>query len=458
MPQIFHGSTICSVCLLIVGGLLPAESSHGQATFLERLEAKVREQISQPGPQNVVPSAEPSTDGSEEELPSPSGTQRLPANSIPANTLPSVLEQPADARDAVTGDASASGSGRIYLGLEAEEVTGGGIGVRVTRVTQDSPAWKGGFRNGDRVSAINGFAIANLDAMVEQLGKAKPGQAVKFLVNRDNRNLELVAVLMDADLAERIARGPLPIGQLGEPQVGGLPPNAIPGGAPPVPEPNSTPVPADIVPPVAGAPGGGAWLGVAVSDLTPDFRRQFGIAVFRGAAVTSVSPNSPAAKAGIQAGDAVVSMAQVPIESARDLTAAVSASQAGQTVDITFQRGSISRTAQLTMELPPGSRSAPIVNRAPSSNRGGVAAQADARPPANSLPPPVPTPDVGLAAGALADGSLDLNPPTVSDSSQQVAELQREVARLRSELQQATERLESTQNRLQQIIDGLGNQ
>ncbi len=43
MPQICRGSTIWSISLLIAAGLLPAAASYGQATFLERLEAKLEQ-------------------------------------------------------------------------------------------------------------------------------------------------------------------------------------------------------------------------------------------------------------------------------------------------------------------------------------------------------------------------------------------------------------------------------
>lgn len=70
----------------------------------------------------------------------------------------------------------------------------------------------------------------------------------------------------------------------------------------------------------AGDVDGPAWIGVMVNDLTPAFRNQFGLNVFRGAAVTSVSPNSPAFAIGMMAGDvAIVSIGGVAIETSGDL-------------------------------------------------------------------------------------------------------------------------------------------
>ncbi len=462
------------LCLTVLAGGMAVAHGVGspvyaQGTFLERLEATVREQLANPNGD-----AESAQSGSsEEELPSPPSSK---SGSRPAASA-SILEgnDPLPAKTAPAAEADAAMGqlqpGRIYLGLEAEEITGGGIGVRVSRVTEDSPAWKGGIRVGDRISAVNGFAITNLDSMVEQLGKTSPGESVRFLVNRDDRNLQLVAVLMDAGLAENIARGPLPLGQ--RPAVGG-----------------SLPLDGSLTP-STDAENSAPWLGVSYSDLTTEFRRQFGLSVYRGAAVTSVVSQSPAAKVGIMAGDAITSIAGMPVESGRDLMLWLDTARAGQTVQIGYQRGTLPRTATLTLEMTPEARAA---------NRPTAASQRRPREMANSPPAPPaldsqPTPSLELTVppplgqsepGAVRAGDVVPNViPTAkgpgpadvprialpapendsesgaesdASSAAEIARLQNEVSRLRNELQKANQRLESTQNRLQQILEGLGKE
>src|SRR5206468_7879893 len=48
-----------------------------------------------------------------------------------------------------------------------------------------------------------------------------------------------------------------------------------------------------------------AWLGVTVQKLTPAVAESLGVEPNRGALVAQVTPHSPAAKAGLQAGDVI---------------------------------------------------------------------------------------------------------------------------------------------------------
>lgn len=454
--------------LAVLAGAMAASSSGNspvlaQSTFLERLEATIREQLAQPSSADSKAEAV----ASEEELPSPPSAasgDKSPATDSILEGASAALPSPTTVPGPQAGPANAPvRSGRIYLGLEAEEITGGGIGVRVTRVTENSPAWKGGIRVGDRISAVNGFAITNLDSMVEQLGKTSPGETVRFLVNRNDRNLQLVAVLMDAGLAASIAGEPLPLGQ--RPGSGG----ALPMDGPLAP----------------GAEGSEPWLGLTFSDLSSEFRKQFGLSVFRGAAVTSVAHQSPAAKVGIMAGDAITSVAGLPIETGRDLMLWLDTARAGQTVQVGYQRGSLPRTATITLEVTPEFRKANRPAAAPPKRTRDSASGAPAPPVLDPqtasplelmVPPPlelsqpspavapdrsvvpnviptakIPTPSAPAEKAAPNSGSAD-------DAAAEIAKLRSEVASLRSELEKANQRLESTQNRLKQILEGLGKE
>lgn len=426
-----------------------ANRAPGQS-FLQKLESVVRERLneSQLGEALNAEVARPAGAVGSEELPTPAPQVEQPPNTAPSGTVPD---------DAA---AAAAAPRAIYLGLEAEEVTGSGIGVRVTAVTQNSPAWKAGFSRNDRIMAINGFAIADLDDMVQQLGKAAPGEAVKFLVLRGDRNVELVAVLMEAGLAERIAGTALPVGPDNALRTAGTSAEASP------------------------------WLGVNVSDLTTGFRNQFGLAVYRGAAITDVAPGSPAAKAGMAAGDAIISAGGLPIETAADLMRWINASRPGQNVEIKVQRGSSSRTIVLTLEVNPDQLRSRTAAR--SSQPNNLSAQAGnslynepVRPRNNAsgqnalpLPALVPPP---ASAGNLARSSESspaspqterLQPNLAAEpspspqpsepvaaaenvDSSEVAALRRQVVTLQAELRQANERLELLQRRLRQILEGV---
>ncbi len=171
-------------------------------SFLEKLESVVRDKINNPPPNPQPPNskeaggANASGDPVGEELPPP----RRSTDSNPQNgseRMPSILERDtvvpapkssgsgtggelkltpaAEPRNAVpNADAAVPDNGGVYLGLEVEEITGGGIGVRIAALNENSPAWKAGFKVGDLLQAIDGHAIANIDGVADRLKRVVP--------------------------------------------------------------------------------------------------------------------------------------------------------------------------------------------------------------------------------------------------------------------------------------------
>jgi len=81
------------------------------------------------------------------------------------------------------------------------------------------------------------------------------------------------------------------------------------------------------------------YLGVSVSDLTPDLAQGFGVAATtKGALIQNVLPDSPAGKAGIQAGDIAVAVNGKGVESSSQLTRAVSSVRPGSKVTLLVLR------------------------------------------------------------------------------------------------------------------------
>jgi serine protease Do len=84
------------------------------------------------------------------------------------------------------------------------------------------------------------------------------------------------------------------------------------------------------------------YMGVSVADLTPDLVKGFGLqAGVKGALVQQVVPKQPAAKAGVEAGDVVVSVNGKAVDSSGALTRAVSLVPPGDKVTlVVLRRGS----------------------------------------------------------------------------------------------------------------------
>ncbi len=81
------------------------------------------------------------------------------------------------------------------------------------------------------------------------------------------------------------------------------------------------------------------YLGVQVSDLTPDLAAGFGLpSGTKGALVQNVVPRGPAAKGGVQAGDLVVSLNGKPVESAGQLTRTVALVPPGEQISMVVLR------------------------------------------------------------------------------------------------------------------------
>ncbi len=78
-----------------------------------------------------------------------------------------------------------------------------------------------------------------------------------------------------------------------------------------------------------------AWLGVEVTDVTAQQAKKLHESPVRGAYVVKVMPNSPAAKAGMKAGEVIINFNGTPVYQDTGLINAVQASKPGQKVAVT---------------------------------------------------------------------------------------------------------------------------
>jgi membrane-associated protease RseP (regulator of RpoE activity) len=80
-------------------------------------------------------------------------------------------------------------------------------------------------------------------------------------------------------------------------------------------------------------------LGVMVMGLTPELRQFFGVPNDRGVLIAKVEPSSPAARAGLQAGDVLVRVGRQPARSASDVVQALAAQAGGRIRLVISRRG-----------------------------------------------------------------------------------------------------------------------
>jgi serine protease Do len=91
------------------------------------------------------------------------------------------------------------------------------------------------------------------------------------------------------------------------------------------------------------------WLGVQIQPVTREIADSLGLKEDEGALVTSVVPESPAAEAGILAGDVIVSMNGEKLEDFRGLTKLVASAEAGS--NSTFEVHRQGKTHELDVEI-----------------------------------------------------------------------------------------------------------
>jgi len=100
--------------------------------------------------------------------------------------------------------------------------------------------------------------------------------------------------------------------------------------------------------------GGSSYLGVGVADVTADRAKALNLKEQRGAEVTNVAADSPAAKAGIKEGDVVLDYEGTAVQGIEQLTRLVRETPVGRQVKISVWRNGAAQTLTATIEARKG--------------------------------------------------------------------------------------------------------
>jgi len=116
------------------------------------------------------------------------------------------------------------------------------------------------------------------------------------------------------------------------------------------------------------------WIGARVRPAADEVAPGSGAKVTQGALVVEPQPNSPAARAGLAAGDIITSLNDESIKNDRELTRKIAALAPGARVKLTVLRNGEVRTIMIRLGEPPASRSeAPLDGPLDSGGRTGLA-------------------------------------------------------------------------------------
>ncbi len=211
---------------------------------------------------------------------------------------------------------------RPTLGLRVIQSASGATGLDVLKIQDFSLADKAGLMVGDRIVAMNGQAIADVESLSRAIQSIRVGQTGVLRVVRGNRVADL--------------RVPV----VAQPVATNFPAVASMKTAKPI-EAARTDV--ATASPSSLRSDNGVRLGVDIED------RQ-GV---RGVIITSVAPNSPAATAGIQTGDRLVAVDGRMVANSGALKRELSTRSKNKPMSVQLVRGSRVRASTISFSANP---------------------------------------------------------------------------------------------------------
>jgi serine protease Do len=256
-----------------------------------------------------------------------------------------------------------AGAGNVRLGvsiknLTPEDVTKlkipGPAGVLIDDVDKDSPAAKGGVLKGDVAVAYDGDAVKSAAQLTRLVRESVAGRVVKLAVMRDGKRVELSVTPEEAEGLDVRA-------WIDQPTMRGDAEREIEKELRILPHAEHPKIEMDPLgsmkqfqwqggegPDVFTMSAGRGRLGVTVQDLSPDLAEFFGVK--EGALVTTVQKDTPAAKAGIKAGDVITAIDGTAVSDPSQLVAQLR-EKSGE-VTVTVMRDKKPLTLKATLEKP----------------------------------------------------------------------------------------------------------
>lgn len=214
---------------------------------------------------------------------------------------------------------SIGGGSRIGVSIrdvEASDKTKSTAGVVIESVDEESPAAKAGLKAGDIVVEFDGERVRSVRQFTRVVSETPEGRSVAAAVMRDGQRVT-VNVTPESGNAFRFFDGErwTPFEQLRRWESVPAPARpAIPSRPTPPATPRAAPLPPSLE---RFFWSGSNQLGITASDLEPQLAEYFGTK--EGVLVSSVNTDSPAAKAGLKAGDVIVSFNGNTVDSPSDL-------------------------------------------------------------------------------------------------------------------------------------------
>jgi serine protease Do len=117
------------------------------------------------------------------------------------------------------------------------------------------------------------------------------------------------------------------------------------------------------------------WLGVQIQPVTQEIADSLKLKDTSGALVADLTKDSPAAKAGLAVGDAILSVDGQTVKDSRDLSLRIANVAPGKSVKISYWRNGASHEATVTLGTLPSNQQLAAVTPPPTRNNNGGNAQ-----------------------------------------------------------------------------------
>ncbi len=179
-------------------------------------------------------------------------------------------------------------------------------GVLISEVSEDSPAEKAGIKQGDVIIQLNGKQINDVAALRNKIALTSPGTEITAKIIRDGKKKEIKIA---------IGEQPSDFGRKG------------PAGDTTLQE-----------------------MGLTLQDLTEELSGQFGYSEDQGVLIADVDPDSPAARAGLKAGQLIEEVNKKRVQNLKQLKKVLEAATNKQQVLLRVKAGDYSQYIVLRVE------------------------------------------------------------------------------------------------------------
>lgn len=235
--------------------------------------------------------------------------------------------------------------GGNYLGVSLEDITSENMGqynlraprgVRITNVAADSPAARAGLQTNDVILRFDNEEVTNSRKLTRLIAEAPEQHNARLTISRGGSEQQISVTL--GNRREQLRAQGMEWGRIEDEARRAL--EAVRVG------------PEGFT--LFGGPH--RRIGVSTTMLSRQLAEYFGVS--GGVLITNVTENSPAARAGLRAGDVITQVEGESIDDAGDLSRAINRREEGE-ITLTVSRDRSVRTVRVTPERIERQRIAP---------------------------------------------------------------------------------------------------